>query len=197
MNEKLRTILSKRLSYMLRHDVNINRDGGGWVDVTNIKDYELLEHLDEIVETNEKNRFEYDAVNRRIRARQGHSVPNIQEEQLLTPQSIDADGKIGGFTHAVHSTFLSSVPKIRSSGGLSKMGRNHVHMMLAEVDDIKSLNKKQTIPGMRKGANAFIAIHLKQATTMGCKFYLSSNGVLLSSGNANGCIPWSCCTLYH
>jgi 2'-phosphotransferase len=197
MNEKLRTSLSKTLSYILRHDTNIKRDSGGWVNLADISDSRLLEHLNEIVETSDKNRFEYDAVNRRIRARQGHSVREIQEEQLLTPRAVDSEGKIDGFTYAVHSTFLSCIPTIRASGGLSKMKRNHIHMVLADLDDIKTLNKKETISGMRKNADAFIAIHLEQAAKQGCKFYMSSNNVLLSAGNSNGSIPWSCCTVYH
>ncbi len=167
------------------------------VNLVNVKDTRIRQHLKEIVDTSEKNRFEYDLTKQRIRARQGHSVKNIKEEELLLLLSTDVEGKMNGFTHAVHSTFMSCLPQIRASGGLSKMKRNHVHMVLAELDEIKSLNNKGTIPGLRKNANAFIAINLQKAEATGCKFFLSSNNVLLSAGNADGCIPWSCCTLYH
>lgn len=197
MEETLKTNLSKKLSYLLRHDPDIKRDDGGWVATADIKDKRILQHLREITLTSEKNRFELDANNNRIRARQGHSVKNINEAELLIAQPIDTEGKINGFPHAVHSTFLSAIPQIRASGGLSKMKRNHVHMVLASMEDIKSLNVKGNIPGMRKNANAFVAINLQKASTAGCTFFSSGNGVLLSAGNANGCIPWDCCTLYY
>ncbi|MBQ2058438.1 MAG: RNA 2'-phosphotransferase, partial [Firmicutes bacterium] len=36
---------------------------------------ELLDELDEIVETNDKKRYEYNQDKSKIRARQGHSIP--------------------------------------------------------------------------------------------------------------------------
>ena len=196
MDEMLKVTLSKKLSYLLRHDTKIKRDNGGWVQLDQIQDALIKQHLIEIVKTSEKNRFEYDVVNNKIRARQGHSVENIREEELLTPLSTDKDGKINGKEYAVHSTFMSCIPQIRKSG-LSKMKRNHIHMVLADLEDIKSLNHKGTIPGLRKNANAFIAIHLQKAEFAGCKFAISGNGVLLSAGNTDGCIPWNCCTLFY
>jgi len=197
MDEKLRVALSKKLSYLLRHDTNVRRDDGGWVSLNEIRDGRIKRHLVELVDTSEKNRFEFESANNRIRARQGHSVKNVREEELLSPVSTDENGKIHGYLYAVHSTFLSCIPRIQQSGGLSKMKRNHVHMVLAELENIKGLNANGNIPGMRKNANAFLAINLQKAETAGCKFYLSGNNVLLSAGNANGNIPWSCCTLYR
>ncbi|RYE21227.1 MAG: RNA 2'-phosphotransferase [Sphingobacteriaceae bacterium] len=198
MKESVKIALSKKLSYILRHDTDVLRDEGGWVRVEYIKDKDIIQSLDEIVSTSEKNRFEYDKYSGRIRARQGHSVKNISEDELLTPLSMDSEGKLNGYQYAVHSTFKKSIPQIRASGGLSKMKRNHIHMVLAEYNDIQSLNHNSNIgiSGLRKNADAYIAINLQQAVTLGCTFFLSSNGVLLSAGNKNGCIPWDCCILF-
>lgn len=77
--------VSKRLSYVLRHDpssVGVTLDAAGWVDVD-----ELLaglrshgtrlsrDELDELVAGSDKRRFAFDGTGTRIRASQGHSVP--------------------------------------------------------------------------------------------------------------------------
>lgn len=190
--------LSKKLSYHLRHDPTVTPDAQGWVSLNRIKDRRIHHHLDEIVESSDKKRFELDKENKKIRARQGHSIPTVKEEGLLTPVTADKDGKFNGYAYGVHSTFSKTIPLIKASGGISRRGRNHVHMMLANLDDIKNLNKDEVIPGMRKGATAFIAVNLREAEKEGCSFYLSGNGVFLCNGSKKyGCIPWKVCTVYQ
>src|SRR3712207_4805317 len=76
--------LSKRLSLVLRHrpaSVGLELDEQGWVDVTALLDAFAergtpvsRDDLARVVDTNDKQRFEWDHGTDRIRARQGHSV---------------------------------------------------------------------------------------------------------------------------
>jgi len=78
---------SKFLSYVLRHkpeSIGITLDENGWVEVSALLEASRragqdisLEHLQEIVETNNKKRFAFNDSGERIRASQGHSVKNI------------------------------------------------------------------------------------------------------------------------
>jgi putative RNA 2'-phosphotransferase len=76
---------SKRLALVLRHrpgSVGIQIDGQGWTDVAQLLEA-LAQHgtpmsreqLARVVESNDKQRFEWDRSSDRIRARQGHTVP--------------------------------------------------------------------------------------------------------------------------
>ncbi len=84
MNEKERRKKSKFLSLVLRHQpdtIGIELDPAGWVDVEVLLSA-LTRHnrsmsrvaLDEVVRTNDKQRFTFNQDHTRIRANQGHSV---------------------------------------------------------------------------------------------------------------------------
>jgi putative RNA 2'-phosphotransferase len=89
----------KELAFLLRHDADSFEKGlidkNGWRQVS-----ELVKHhgytkalLDEIVETNNKQRYEYSPDKRRIRARQGHSIHVDVELKEATPPDIGATDK--------------------------------------------------------------------------------------------------------
>ena len=72
--------LSKTLSWLLRHGANeagVPMDEAGWVPITDVLRYMRISQgtLDEVVETNNKNRLE--CKGDRIRACQGHSTENM------------------------------------------------------------------------------------------------------------------------
>jgi putative RNA 2'-phosphotransferase len=79
-----RTAISRRLSYVLRHNpasIGLELDHAGWVDVDKLlgalaKAGTPLarEELEEIVRTSDKQRFAIDRPSNRIRANQGHSL---------------------------------------------------------------------------------------------------------------------------
>lgn len=64
----------------------------------------------------------------RIRATQGHSMDDVQTASLLTP--LDTEGA----HYVVHGTDRRAWSAIRTSGGLSRMGRRHVHFATGTGD---------------------------------------------------------------
>jgi len=123
--------MSKFISMVLRHKpetIGINLDKEGWVDVSTFidnaaiyqKDKGLVpltrELLDEIVTTNEKQRFEYSDDGWSIRARQGHSVSvDLAYTPQIPPQYL---------YHGTATKFVSSI----QVNGLDKRNRHHVHL---------------------------------------------------------------------
>ena len=67
---------SIRLAFLLRHDRDYEFPINGWREVKNLIDCEgyTMDELEEIVKTNNKQRYEFSADMTKIRARQGHSV---------------------------------------------------------------------------------------------------------------------------
>lgn len=80
----------KRLSYLLRHDKEYAFDKHGWREVSDlIKNHHYtMQELEEIVETNDKKRYEFSDDKKKIRARQGHSVNVDVELEEKTPPDI-------------------------------------------------------------------------------------------------------------
>ena len=66
----------KELAFLLRHDKEYKFDKHGWREVSDlIKNHHYtMDELNEIVETNDKKRYEFSEDKKKIRARQGHSI---------------------------------------------------------------------------------------------------------------------------
>lgn len=75
----------------------------------------------------------------------------------------------------IHGTYHAPLAAIRSQG-LSKMSRTHVHM--AAGFDAAS--------GIRASCTVVIVVDVRRAMADGIKFFTSENGVVLTSGNADG-----------
>ncbi len=96
MDEKRLVKISKYLSKHLRHrpeDLGLALEKGGWVAVDTLL-AALQQHnmpitraeLDEVVRSNNKQRFSFDETGTRIRANQGHSVPiDLELEPQVPP----------------------------------------------------------------------------------------------------------------
>lgn len=123
--------MSKFLSMVLRHkpsSIGLTLDGEGWVDINSLIDNAAIyqkdkklepltkDILDEIVDTNEKRRFEYSKDGWKIRARQGHSVDVDLGYESKTPPR-----------YLYHGTAKHVVTAIRSTG-IDKRKRHHVHL---------------------------------------------------------------------
>ncbi|MFE7227181.1 RNA 2'-phosphotransferase [Nocardioides sp. NPDC057577] len=117
---------SKRLSQVLRHrpgSVGIELDPHGWVAVPALLDA-LATHgtpmtrddIDRVVLGNDKQRFEIDAPQDRIRARQGHTV---EVDLDLAP----SDPPVVLF----HGTPRANIESILATG-LDRRRRHHVHL---------------------------------------------------------------------
>src|SRR5260221_10987203 len=96
MDDKRRVKVSKYLSKVLRHDpgrLGLSLAPGGWVLVDDLlaacaRNGIAISRaeLDEVVATNNKQRFAFDDSLTRIRANQGHSVPvDLQLEPVEPP----------------------------------------------------------------------------------------------------------------
>ena len=152
----------KELAFLLRHDKEYKFDEHGWREVDDL----LRNHgytpeiLDEIVETNNKKRFEYSEDRKYIRARQGHSVEvNVELKEMTPPDTL---------YHGTATHFLDSIMK----SGINSGTRLHVHLS-ADADTAINVGK-------RHGKPIVLVIDAKTMHNDGNKFYLSNNGVLLT-----------------
>ena len=165
--------LSKCVSLVLRHDpkaAGLTLDKEGWVKCSDLivginkmpKKRKLAltgELLEEIVETNNKKRFEYSEDSQKIRARQGHSVEiDLGLEEVVPPDIL---------YHGTGSKSLSSIFRC----GISKMKRHHVHL---SPDPETAVNV-----GSRHGRPVVLEVSAKDMYDKGFKFYLTDNGVWL------------------
>jgi putative RNA 2'-phosphotransferase len=163
------TKTSKFLSFILRHQpdsIGLTLDDSGWADVD-----ELLEcarrHgtnidrslLDEVVATNEKQRFAFNGERTKIRASQGHSIAiDLALENIEPPEIL---------YHGTATRFL----KLIESQGLTRQSRQHVHLC-AETETARNV-------GTRHGMPAILQIAAGKMHAAGFEFYLSDNGVWL------------------
>lgn len=161
-NIGLRNRKSRQLAFLLRHDVEYVFDEHGWRDVENL----ILHHgftmplLENIVVTNNKQRYEFNDDHTKIRARQGHSIKVDVELPIVTPPDV-----------LYHGTSTDSVSDIMSEG-LKPGTRLHVHLS-ADVDTAIKVGRRHGIPSVLK-------VDTKAMTTDGITFYLSNNGVWLT-----------------
>lgn len=160
MNDIIRK--GKRLSFLLRHDESYPFDEHGWREVSDLiaNHGYTMEILDEIVETNNKKRYEYSEGKTKIRARQGHSVNVDVELKEQTPPDI-----------LYHGTAETTVPAILKEG-IIKGNRLHVHLSKTEETAINV--------GKRHGHPVVLRINARHMHEDGIKFYLSNNGVWLT-----------------
>lgn len=158
--------ISRYLSFILRHkpaEIGIKLDEHGWVDIDELIEkakYQLTrELLEEIVRTNNKQRFKIDG--NKIRASQGHSIGvNLGLKEEDPPD------------HLYHGTPRRSTSKIWI-GGLKKMSRDHVHLSETVTEAI--------IVGLRRDPRPVVLrISAGSMYKEGFKFYLADNDVWLT-----------------
>lgn len=123
-----------------------------------------------------------------IRAVQGHSI-KVDDSQLLKP--IDATNLP---SLCVHGTYYSALTLILESGGLSKMGRTHIHCAVglpkASIHPETGEEIPPVLSGMRFNAEVLLFIDVAKGVQDGVKFWRSDNDVILTSGvDGNGVLP--------
>ena len=170
IEKKRATSISKYLSLVLRHDpaaAGVTLDAEGWVGVD-----ELLAgaarhgfsftraELEEVVQTNEKQRFAFSVDSQRIRASQGHSV---SVELGLTPETPPEV-----LYHGTVDRFLSSI----MDQGLDKRSRQYVHLS----PDVETATRV----GSRRGQPVILKIAAANMHSDGFRFFCSANGVWLT-----------------
>lgn len=150
---------SRKLSYLLRHDKDYEFDNHGWRKVSNLIDIHgfSLDELCEIVNANDKRRFEFSDNMKFIRALQGHSIDvDVELAAVIPPNEL------------YHGTSINRIEKIFVEGLLSQR-RIHVHLST-------SINDAMNI-GKRHGEPIVLKINSKQMHADGFEFYLSKNDV--------------------
>ena len=170
MDASRQTHISKLLSLVLRHKpqaIGITLDAEGWAPVDELLDAlrahgTPLSHaeLQEVVATNDKQRFRIDGAGERIRANQGHSIP---VDLALTPREPPEL-----LYHGTADRFLAGIRQ----HGLQKRSRQHVHLSPDE-------QTAHTV-GHRHGKPVILRIRAGRMHRDGYVFYLSDNGVWLT-----------------
>ncbi len=170
MDERARTRLSKRLSYVLRHrpdSIGLVLDDAGWIAVDALLDALRADGLrvtraevHEVVATSPKQRFALSPDGARIRANQGHSVGVELGYAPATPPD-----------QLFHGTVATVLDRIRASG-LQRMQRHHVHLS----PDLATA----TAVGQRRGRPVILVVRAFAMHQAGFSFYVSDNGVWLT-----------------
>ncbi|KHC36382.1 2'-phosphotransferase [Candida albicans P76055] len=177
-------LISKALSYLLRHGAEkekLSIDDQGYVKISDVLSHQRLKSLkttrddiNRIVQENDKKRFTIK--DDMICANQGHSLKAVKNDNL-TPMTIDELSQL----RIYHGTYRTKLPLIKSSGGLSKMNRNHIHFTCEQYS---------TCSGIRYNANVLIYINASKCIEHGIVFYKSLNNVILTSGDKDGKLSW-------
>ncbi|KAI1375046.1 hypothetical protein F4677DRAFT_424468 [Hypoxylon crocopeplum] len=207
-------LISKALSTLLRHqaeNAGIRLDVEGYAPLDKVMQWQRLRSLnptfDEIrqaVADNAKQRFamkpkdpstttttQSDPAAWLIRANQGHSIA-LADEGLHTPVTLEAGGNVPDVV--VHGTYFAFWPAIVASGGLKKMGRQHVHFgtgLLPQDDGEEEVGgKPKVVSGMRSDAEILVFMDVERSLKDGgIRWWISANGVVLTDGNEDGVVP--------
>ena len=162
---------SKFISLILRHKpetIGIFLDEHGWADVQEMidginasgSDHLDMEMLEEIVQTDEKQRYSFNEDHTLIRANQGHSIPVDVELEEKNPPAL--------LYHGTGEKYVSAIDE----QGLIPKSRLYVHLS-ADVTTAKKV-------GSRHGKPVIYTIDCAKMTAEGYKFYLSANKVWLT-----------------
>lgn len=160
---------SKYISLILRHKpetIGITLDEHGWANVDELilgisKTHTLnMDVLEEIVRTDEKQRYSFNEDKTLIRANQGHSVQvDVELDEVKPPETL------------WHGTGEKYVESIDVQGLISK-SRLYVHLS-KDVDTAIKVGKRHGKPILYK-------VRALDMYNDGYKFYLSKNGVWLT-----------------
>ena len=171
MNDKQQIQLSRFLSLVLRHKpetIGLILDPNGWGEVDLLIKgvnrsgrYITCEILEEIVASDDKQRYIFSTDKKKIRASQGHSIAVDLGLQPVAPPNF-----------LYHGTALNFVARIQKEG-LNPRSRQYVHLST-------DLETAITV-GLRHGQPVVFTILARQMYETGQSFYLSENNVWLTS----------------
>ena len=160
---------SKFISLILRHKpeaIGITIDEHGWANVSELiaginrqQSFDMA-MLEEIVATDNKQRYSFNEDKTLIRANQGHSIPvDVDLPEKQPPEYL---------WHGTGQKYTASIEK----QGLIPKSRLYVHLS-ADETTAKAV-------GMRHGKLAMYRVKSGAMSKAGYKFYLSVNGVWLT-----------------
>ena len=161
--------ISKYLSLILRHKpevIGISLDEHGWANVEELiagiaKNHDFnMDLLEEIVRSDEKQRYSFNEDKTLIRANQGHSVPvDVELEEQVPPDIL---------WHGTGEKYVSAI----DTEGLIPKSRLYVHLSKDEGTATKV--------GSRHGKPVVYHVLAKKMYDDGYKFFTSVNGVWLT-----------------
>lgn len=163
------TRISKFLSLILRHkpeEIGITLDEHGWANVKELIDgidkrYKFnMDMLKEIVATDDKQRYSFNADKTLIRANQGHSIQVDVELDEAEPPEYLWHGTAKKYAHSINNN------------GLVSKSRLYVHLS-SDFETAVSV-------GTRHGSVVLYCVDARKMHQDGYKFYLSKNGVWLT-----------------
>lgn len=165
------TNTSRFISMILRHKpevIGITLDEHGWADVRELIEginasggHRLdMETLEEIVRTDEKQRYSFNEDKTLIRANQGHSIPVDVELEEAAPPAV--------LYHGTGEKYVASI----DAQGLIPKSRLYVHLS-ADMETAKKV-------GSRHGKPVIYTVDCAGMARDGHKFYLSANHVWLT-----------------
>lgn len=160
---------SKYLSLILRHKpeaIGITLDEHGWANVDELIAGMAKTHacnrdiLEEIVRTDDKQRYSFNEDKTLIRANQGHSIPvDVELEEVVPPEEL---------WHGTGEKYVKSI----DGQGLIPKGRLYVHLSKDKDTAVKV--------GGRHGKPVLYIVKAGDMSRDGFPFYLSKNGVWLT-----------------
>ena len=160
---------SRFISLILRHkpsEIGIELDEHGWANVAeliegiNKKQPFDMAQLEEIVASDDKQRYSFNEDKTLIRANQGHSIPvDVELKESLPPDIL---------YHGTGEKYVSSINDM----GLIPKSRLYVHLS-------KDMETAVNV-GKRHGKPVIYIVDSKKMAADGYKFYLSVNNVWLT-----------------
>ena len=171
MNNQIKE--SKCLAYLLRHS---DLPGyNGWAKMSEVLGNlgVSLQDLQQIVESDNKGRFEFSEDKSSVRALYGHSINvDLGLEPTIPPQVL---------YHGTAEKYIDSIMK----EGLRPRKHNFVH--LSETIDMA----KQV--GTRHGSPVVLSIDIEAMISAGYKFYKAQNGIWLTGDILPNFLKIVCC----
>jgi len=163
--QNLKTV-SKLLSFILRHNpgsVGVTLDKNGWASADFLCNALEISYdsLVEIVETNNKKRFEFDITGELIRARQGHSIEVDLELKPIEPPLV--------LFHGTKAQFLSSIEQY----GITRQTRQYVQLSALRTTADEVANR-------RSGNSIMLLIDSLKMHHAGFEFFKSANDVWMT-----------------
>lgn len=161
--------ISKYIALILRHKpetIGISLDEHGWANVSELiegisKTHEFnMEMLEEIVATDNKQRYSFNEDHTLIRANQGHSIPvDVELEEVIPPEIL---------YHGTGEKYVASIDQ----QGLVPKSRLYVHLS-GDKDTAEKV-------GQRHGKPVVYIVKSGEMHRAGIVFYRSVNGVWLT-----------------
>ena len=159
------TNISRHIALILRHkpeEIGITLDEHGWANVSDLINGLNIDMatLEQIVATDDKQRYSFNEDKTLIRANQGHSIPvDVELEEKQPPE------------YLWHGTGVKYLDSIKADGLIPK-SRLYVHLS-ADMETAVEVGK-------RHGEVALIRVNAAEMYKNCYTFYLSKNGVWLT-----------------